>query len=65
MREFTSAETISPNEKRATDPTISWCRSSLYVIDEVACVARVMRLMPDGRDLRLDLRKRGGGAATP
>ena len=24
-----------------------------------------MRLKPFGRDLRLDLRKRGGGAATP
>ena len=25
----------------------------------------VMRLKPDGQDLRLDSRKRGGGAATP
>ena len=24
-----------------------------------------MRLKPDGQDLRLDLRKRGGGAGTP
>lgn len=24
-----------------------------------------MRLKPDGQDLGLDLRKRGGGAATP
>ena len=24
-----------------------------------------MRLKPDGQDLRLDSRKRGGGAATP
>lgn len=30
-----------PNRKRASDPTKSWCRSSLYVIDEVACEARV------------------------
>lgn len=54
-----------PKRKRASDPTKSWCRSSLYVIDEVACEARVMRLKPDGGDYKLRSRKRGGGAATP
>ena len=46
-----------PHRKASLDPTDSWCLSSLYELSYA--------IEAFGRDLRLDLRKRGGCAATP